>query len=146
MKKTSHNSWSLAGSVSEEPKTYRFDNGGGMVNVTLQVVLRRYDRTKRVWENALAYLPVSYFCEDPDLEAKSLRIGSYVIADGHFEPWTYETRNGKRTVLDPKADNIDIVQIPSSVQPIVNAEDKIGTAEPKAPETLEQFNDDDIPF
>lgn len=160
IRRVSHNFWSIAGSVKSEPSVYMSANGtGGRLSITLTVMGRRWNKEARVFEDVLQDLPVSYYSDKPDEDAHNLTTGTYVIIDGHFEPRSYESNSGQRTVLEPRADNIDIIQPPKTYTPPTapryqqqtypqsygKPQQQVQPA-PATQETPETFDSDEIPF
>ena len=162
VKQKGHNMFSVMGRVACQPEVRNAKQAeGGYVSLTLNVQEETWDAQSRSWVPAVTQVPLSYYSKTPDEDAGRIHQGYVVIIDGHLKGRTYSSQGEQKTTVDLRIDNIDVVEphlsSGASITPETGGQAAGNPAQAKADrvaptpyngqvQTVEQFDDDQIPF
>lgn len=156
-----HNSFSVEGRLADRPDIRYSQTEGGFISFTLIVSEETWNPDTRKFEVAKSRLPLSFYSKNPEEDIVGLNKGVAVIVDGHLRGRSYNSNGESKLTADIRVDNIDIIEpMLSQGQPQAQGQGVKTQASAQAPKrksvepppyngpdtTVEQFDDDPIPF
>lgn len=141
----------IIGYLGNDPETRKFDNGGGVTNISVATSEQWTDKQTGEKREATEWHRIVLFNRLGEVAAQYLKKGSQVYIEGSLQTRKWQDQNGQdRYITEIKANNMQILSGLEYSEPQPPFNDK-----PKATkETVDkptgnghpEIDDDDIPF